>query len=220
MIRKFPAILIILFFALFMSCASIEANKKLNESAEDAARGDPANNMLVKGYLQGVLLSPEDYEVKVYSRRAFSPKNRKNIFMFHMFYVYLKHGKMDHALVFTATPAGSEYDGCWMLDAPTDIESYNLFLTSPENPWEVEEYLGPKGETTLDLIQTTNKILERQKTGYTFSGPASVRNIPWYHLLWMSVIPPPLSPEIIMLFTRRADNCTSAVLETMVWKNN
>jgi hypothetical protein len=220
MTKKPPAVLIILLSGTLISCASIEANKKLNEIPEDVARGDPINNILVKEYLQAVLLSPENYEVKAYSRRAFSPKNNKNAFVFHMFYVYLKNGKMEHTLVFTATPEGSEYNGSWMLDAPTDIESYNLFLSSPENPWEVEEYQGPKGETALDLIQTTNKILERQEKGYTFFGPASVRNLPWYHLLWLSIIPPPFSPEILMLFTIHTDNCTSAILETMAWKNN
>jgi hypothetical protein len=196
----------------------MQANKKLNASPEDVARGDPINNILVREYLQTVLQSPEGYEVKVYTRRPFSPANKKNVFMFHMFYVYLKNNKMEHTLVFTATPEGSEFDGCWMLDAPTDIESYTLFLESPENPWEVEEYQGPKGETSLDLIQTTNKILERLKKGYTFFGPASVRDLPWYHLLWMSLVPPPLSPEILMLFSIHTDNCSSAVLETLAWE--
>jgi hypothetical protein len=197
----------------------MKANKTLNESPADVARGDPINNILVKEYLQSVLLSPGEYEVKAYSRRAFSPKNSKNVFVFHMFYVYLRNNKMEHTLVYTATPDGSEDDGCWMLDAPSDVESYNLFISSPENPWEVEEYRGPKGETALDVITTTNKILERQGKSYTFSGPASIRNLPWYHLLWMSLVPPPLSPEIIMLFTIHRDNCTSAILETMAWKN-
>jgi hypothetical protein len=219
MIKRFSPVFVIIFFATFIGCASIQANKKLNESPEDAARGNPLNNALVKEYLRDVLLSPEGREVKAYSRKAFSPANKKRAFIFHLFYVYFNNNKIEHTLVFTATPKGSEYDGCWMLDAPTDLASYNLFIDSSENPWEVEEYQGPKGQTALDLIQTTNKILERQNKGYTFFGPASVRNLPWYHLVWMSLVPPPLSPEIIMLLSIRSDNCTSAILETMVWKD-
>jgi hypothetical protein len=222
--NKFIPILFILipamtFFCTLLGCTSIQAHKKLNESPVDASRGDPRNNALVKEYLQGVLLSPEGREVKAYSRRAFSPANKKNAFVFHMFYVYFNDNKMEHTLVFTATPKGSEYDGCWMLDAPSDLESYNLYIDLPENPWEVEEYHGPKGQTAVDLIQTTNKILERQSKRYTFFGPASVRDFRWYHLLWISLVPPPFSPEILMLFSIHSDNCTSAVLETVVWEN-
>jgi hypothetical protein len=217
MAKKISFVLLILFFVIFIGCASIQANNTLNESPEGVIRGDPINNALVKEYLQNVLFSSEGREVKVYIRRAFSPRNKKNIFLFHMYYVYFKNGKMEHTLVFTATPKGSEYDGTWMLDAHTDVESYNLFLESSENPWEVEEYYGKNGETTLDLAHTTNKILERLNKGYTFFGPTSIRNLPWYHLLWLTLVPPPFSPEILMLFSIHKDNCTSAVLETIVW---
>jgi hypothetical protein len=217
MLRNLSLWLIIISFGAFVGCSSIQANRKLNEAPEDVARGDPINNILVKEYLQTVAVFPEGREVKAYTRRAFSPNNKKSFFMFHMFYVYLKDGKMEHTLVFTATPEGSEFDGCWMLDAPTDIESYNLFLRS-SNAWEVEEYQSSKGETVLDLKETTNKILERLEKGYTFFGPASIRNFPWYHILWMTLAPPPFSPEVLMLLSMHKDNCTSAILETMAWE--
>jgi hypothetical protein len=198
----------------------MQANRKLNESPEDAARGDPVNNILVKEYLQNVLLTPEGREVRAYTRRAFFPDNKKNFFMFHMFYIYFNNNQMEHTLVFTATPKGSEFDGCWMLDAPTDVESYNLFLSTSENPWEVEEYQDSKGRKNLEMELTTKNILERMDKGYTFFGPASIRNLPWYHLLWLTLVPPPFSPEILMLFSIHTDNCTSAILETIIFKDN
>jgi hypothetical protein len=205
----------------FISCssmqASIQANQRLNKAPEDVVRGDPINNVLVKEYLQNVLLSSEGREVKVYTRRAFSPNNKKNSIVFHMFYAYFKDGIMEHTLVFTATPEESEFDGSWMLDSYTDVESYILY-TESSNPWEVEEYRGPKGEAVLDLIGTTNKILERLEKGYTFFGPASIRNIPWYHIVWLTIVPPPFSPQVLMLLSMHKDNCTSAVLETIVWE--
>ena len=218
--RKLCIIVCIVYFLTFIGCASIQANRKLNESPEDVARGDPVNNILVKEYLQNVLLTPEGREVKAYTRRAFSPDNKKNFFMFHMFYIYFNNNQMEHTLVFTATPKGSELNGCWMLDAPTDMESCNLFLNTPENPWEVEEYQDPKGRRNLEMELTTKSILERMDKGYTFFGPASVRNLPWYHLLWMTLIPPPFSPEMLMLLSIHKDNCTSAILETVTFKDD
>ena len=210
-------LLILLSFSAFISCASIQANQRLNNAPEDVVRGDSINNILVKEYLQNVLMSPEGREVKVYTRRAFSPDNKKNSVVFHMFYAYFKDGKMEHTLVFTATPEESEFDGSWMLDAYTDTESFYSYIES-SNIWEVEEYHGPNGETILDLVMTTNNILERVKKGYTFFGPASVRNLPWYHILWLTLIPPPFSPQVLMLLSINKDNCTSAVLETIAWE--
>jgi hypothetical protein len=211
----------VVFIAYFLiGCASMQANKKLNESPEDVARGDPVNNILVKEYLQNVLIAPEGRELRVYTRRAFSSDNKKNFFMFHMFYAYFKDNQMEHTLVFTDTPKGSELNGCWMLDAPTDLESYNLFLNTPENPWEVEEYQDSKGRRDLDMELTTKSILKRMDKGYTFFGPASIRNLPWYHLLWITLIPPLFSPEMLMLFSIHKDNCTSAILETIVFKDD
>jgi len=212
--------LMIMSFNIFIGCASIQANEDLNKQPEDVARGDPLNNQIVREYLHNVLLFPKGREVKVYTRRPFSPKNKKNFLMYHMFYVYLKNGRVEHTLVFTATPQGAEYNGCWMLDAPTDVDSINLYLASSENIWEVEEYTGPKGETVLDMVKTTNKILERLESGYTFFGPSSIRNIPWYHILWLTLVPPPFTPQVLMLISLHKDNCTSAVFETIVWEEN
>jgi hypothetical protein len=60
------------------------------------------------------------------------------------------------------------------------VDSYNLFISS-DNPWEVEEYKGPHGETTLNLSQTIQKVLDRVDKGYTFFGAAIVRDLAWYH---------------------------------------
>jgi hypothetical protein len=205
--------------ALFMGCASAQATKDLNELAENLARGDPDNPRKVKEYLQEVLYSPDGREVKAYERRAYSTSTKKNIFLVHSFYVFLKDDEMEHTLVFTATPRGAVLNGAWMLDAATDVDSYNLFLDPASgNPWEVVEYHGKNGELTLNLLQTTQNILNRLDKGYTFFGPASVRNLPWYHHVWMALVPPPIlvwSPMLI--FGIHTDNCTSAVLETMAW---
>ena len=219
MLKKLLPGFILISISIFTGCASIyaiQADHVLNSAPEDVARGDPINNLLVKEYLHNVLLFPEEYEVKAYTRRAFSPKNRKSFLVFHMFYVYFKDGKPEHTLVFTATPKGSESNGSWMLNAPTDRESYNLYLES-SNIWEVEEYQGTRGETVLDLIGTTHNIVERLEKGYSFFGPASVRNLPWYHLLWMTLIPPPFSPQMLILLSINRDNCTSSILETIQW---
>jgi hypothetical protein len=219
-LRRGWLILIAAVFASFGGCASINAYKDLNGTAENSARGDPNNPVRAKEYLQNVLYFPDGREVKAYERRAYSAENKKTLFLAHDFYVFLKDGKTEHTLVFTATPKKSELDGCWMLDAATDVDSYNLFLDpSSGNPWEVAEFRGPHGELGLNLLRTTQNILDRLDKGYTFYGPASVRNLPWYHHLWMALVPPPvLVWAPVLLFGIRTDNCTSAVLETMAWE--
>jgi hypothetical protein len=203
---------------LFMSCSSIQANKDLNVNPENAMRGDPSNSIRVKEYLQGVLASPDGYEVKAYNRKAYSVDNKKSFFVFHSFYAFFKDGKMEHTLVFTATPKGSEQNGSWMLDAATDVDSYTLY-ESADNPWEVEEYQGTRGETTLDTLQTARNILTRMDKGYTFFGGSHVRDYSWYHQLWMMLVPPPIITYAPLLFISiHRDSCNSALFETAAWK--
>jgi hypothetical protein len=207
-----------LFVGLFVGCASIQANKDLNTTPDNLARGDPSNSIKVKEYLRHILDSPEGYEVKAYNRKPYSVNNKKTLFMTHSFYVFFKDGDMEHTLVFTATPKGSEQNGSWMLDATTDVDSYNLFL-SADNPWEVEEYQGPHGETKLDAVQTAQRILARLEKGYAFFGGAIVRDLAWYHQVWMFLAPPPILLYLpLLLVSIHADNCTSSVLETMAWE--
>jgi hypothetical protein len=203
---------------LFMGCATIQAYKDLNTTPDNLLRGDPSNTTRAKEYLLAVLSSLEEYEVKAYNRKPYSVNTKKNLFMVHSFYVFFKNGKMEHTLVFTGTPKGSEQNGCWMLDALPDVDSYNLLMSS-DNPWEVEEYQGLHGETTLNILQTTQKILTRLDKGYIFFGGAIVRDLAWYHQLWMFLTPPPiLLYGPLLLISIHADNCASAVLETMVWE--
>jgi hypothetical protein len=210
-------LLLFLVIVSFANCASVKANNDLNELSENRSRGDPDNPVMVKAYLQEVLSSPENRAVKAYTRRAYSPETKKNLFVYHCFYVFFKDKIKEHTLVFTATPKGSILDGCWMLDAETDVVSYDLFL-EPDNPWEVEEYKGGNGETSLDLIKTTEKILERLDREYTFFGASHIKNIPWYHQLWIALVPPPVIVWAPIMLVRNTDNCISAVLETMVWE--
>jgi hypothetical protein len=218
LVKIFPFVFVITFSGLFIGCASIQANKDLNTTPENLARGDPSNPVRVKEYLQNILTSPEGYEVKAYNRKPYSVDTKKTLFMVHSFYVFLKNDKMEHTLVFTATPKGSDLKGCWMFDAETDVESYNLFVTS-DNPWKVEEYKGPYGETTLNILQTTQNVLDRLDKGYTFFGAAIVRDLAWYHQVWMFLVPPPILVYApLLLMSIHSDSCVSAVLETMAWE--
>jgi hypothetical protein len=215
--RLKPVILLLMALSL-LGCASAQAHKDLNEKPENIARGDPNNSKRVKDYLSGIVASPDGYSVKAYSRKAYSVDTKKSIFLFHSFYVFFRDGIMEHTLVFTATPDGSEQNGSWMLDAATDLESYNAFTYST-NPWEVVEYRGPKDETTLDVALTAQKILKRLDERYTFFGGAIVRDLPWYHQVWMFLVPPPVLTYLpVLLLSIHADSCSTAVLDTLVWK--
>jgi hypothetical protein len=215
---KHRASLVLLIALSFFGCASVQANRDLNEDPGNIARGDPNNSQKVKEYLLEILDSPEGYSVKAYSRRAYSVNTRKTMFVFHSFYVFFNKDTMEHTLVFTATPRGSEQKGSWMLDANTDVESYHDFVYS-DNPWELVEYQGPDGETSLDVSLTAQKILDRMDERYTFFGGAIVRDLPWYHQVWMFLVPPPVLTYAPLLFMSiHTDNCSTAVLDTMVWR--
>lgn len=210
---------IVLFF-LFMlvGCSSLDALQNINENPDQLSRGDPGNTDRAREYLQLILEDPEGREVRAYNRRAYSTDNKKNIFLFHSFFVFFNKGELEHTLVFTATPKGSEKDGNWMLDADSDLESYRLFVQG-SNPWEVVPYVDKHGNDTLHFEHTVERILERIDADYSFFGPASVRNLPWYHLLWVSATPPPIiSLVTVLLMSINSDNCSSAVIETMQWK--
>ncbi len=216
--RLFQIALLVAILTVLAGCSSLEALRDINENPDHVLRGNPDNTEHVREYLQKILQDPEDREVRAYHRRAYSPDNKKSIFLFHSFYVFFHEGEFEHTLVFTATPKGSEVDGNWMLDADSDLDSFRLFLEGA-NPWEVEEYVDKNGNPTLHFKNTVTSIIERIDAGFSFFGPASVRNLPWYHMLWVSLAPPPIiSLVTVLLMSAKSDNCSSAVLETMQWK--
>ena len=195
-----------------------QANEELNTSPHDLQRGDPLNTSRVQEYLQSVLSSPDRYVVKAYDRKAFSTVTRKTILMVHNFYGYYKDGEMEHTLVFTGTPRGSERNGTWMLDAHSDVESYNLYRFS-DNPWEVAELIN--GKKKISVIKTSQNILNRIEMNYEFYPGSHLRNLAWHHQIWMYLVPfqiPIISYRELLLFTKNKDSCTSALLETIEWE--
>lgn len=124
----------------------MRAVNEINTNPDNLMRGDPENTSRAIKYLNEVLENPEGREVRAYNRRAYSPETAKNLFLFHSFYVFLKDGKLEHTLVYTVTPKGSVRNGNWMLDALSDIDSYNLYLAG-DNIWDVEEYTNRHGKT-------------------------------------------------------------------------
>ena len=199
-------------------CSSLDALKDINDNPEHVKRGDVNNTPRAKAYLEDILTNPENREVKAYNRRAYNPSNRKTLFLYHSFYGFFKNQELEHTLVFTATPKGSEVSGTWMLDADSDLESYKLYATG-SNPWEVEEYMNKSGSSKLNFRSTVENILERINNAYSFFGAASVRNLPWYHHLWLSLTPPPLiSLVTVLIMSKNSDNCNSAVAETLQWE--
>jgi len=194
-----------------------QANEELNSSPQELQRGDPLNTSRVQEYLQSVLASPDRYDVKAYNRKAFSTDTRKTILMVHHFYVYYKDGEMEHTLVYTGTPRGSERNGTWMLDAYSDVGSYNLYKFS-DNPWKVEELIN--GKKKISVIKTTQNILNRIEMNYEFYGGSHMRNLAWYHQIWMYLVPfqvPIKSYRKLLSYSKNKDSCTSAVLETIAW---
>ncbi|MDR3335077.1 MAG: hypothetical protein LBT13_09380 [Treponema sp.] len=212
-------VLILVFLNLLIGCAAMKGIADLNTLPENSLRGNPSNTVNAIEYVSEVLVHPAGREIIAYNRRVFNANNpRGKIFNYHSFYVFLKDGQFEHTLVFSDTPRGSKYKECWMLDAKTDVDSYNLFIYS-DNPWDVEEYIGPNGEATLNVVLTAQNILDRIDKNYRFFGPAIVRKLAWYHQLWMFLVPPPIMVYgPLLLISIHTDDCVTAVLDTMAWE--
>lgn len=217
-LKKLVLPLFVLSFVLFcVSCATTNAINDIDANPENKARGDISNPIKVKAFLEDVLLHPEGREIEAYTRKAFSIDQEKTIFVFHNFYVFTKDGSLEHTLVYTATPKESELNGTWMLDASSDIDSYNLFLNS-DNPWDLQLHERPEGKD-LSLFKTTQSILDRLEKDYRFSGTAGVRDMSWYHHLWLILVPPPvIAYSGALIASIGGDNCISAVNETVEWE--
>ena len=210
--------LFILCMVLFnVGCSSTSFKNRMDTDPQDILRGESTNTIKVRQYLEEVLENPEGREIKAYKRNIFSVDTDQNMFYYHAYYVFLKDGKLEHTLVFTGTPKGSDHNGNWMLDANPDIQSYILYLYD-DNPWKMKELLGPNGESP-DLIKTTQNILKRLNENYTFSFAAGMRDLPWYHQIWITFafFPPIIGYPILTISAWDSDNCISSVAETIEW---
>jgi hypothetical protein len=216
---KFVVCILIVLLSVFLTgCTSMKAIKDINENPDNISRGNPDNPIIVQAFLESVLDFPEGREVKAFTRRAYSIDNKKTLFTYHSFYAFLKDGELEHTLVYTSTPKGSLRNGNWMLDAQSDLDCYDLYLHA-DNPWEVEPYKNPKNDLGLNYQLTVQNILTRLEKDYSFFGPSSIRNLPWYHLLWLSLAPPPiLTLGSVLVVSIHKDNCNSAIIETIVWE--
>ena len=140
------------------------------------------------------------------------------MFFYHTYYVFFKDGRLEHTLVFTGTPRGTGHDGNWMLDTNADIQSYVLYVYD-DNPWEMKEIEGPEGQKSINLLKTTQNIVTRLDKNYTFSNFAGMRELAWYHHIWITFgfMPPIVGYPAVMLSTIGKDNCISSVAETIEW---
>ena len=210
----------ILCMVLFtVGCSSTKFNRRMDTDPHDILRGEKSNTMKARKYLEEVLKNPEGREIKAYKRNIFSADNEQNLFFYHTYYIFFKDGELEHTLVFTSTPRGSERDGNWMLDANADIQTYNLFIYD-DNPWDMKELLGPENQS-INLIKTTQNIIKRLDENYTFGNLAGMRDLAWYHQIWITIgfIPPIVGYPIVTALNWKSDNCISSVAETIEWNN-
>ena len=73
----------------------------------------------------------------------------------------------------------------------------------------------------INVIKTTQNILNRIEMNYEFYGGSHIRNLAWYHQIWMYLVPfqvPIKSYSELLSYSKNKDSCTSAVLETIAWE--
>lgn len=202
----------------FSSCATInDAYDDLNSgNIESLQLMDFNNTNVVVEYLQEVASDSGRYEIKAYNRNPFTADHKKNIFVFHCYYGIFKDGEFQHTIGFSQTPGNAVYHSCWILDKIGDMESIDLYFRGT-NEWNVEEYV--KNGCVLDTDKTVAKIMKKINKMTKFWGASSVRDFPWYMQILVWTLPIPVIPAgTVFIGSIGKDNCSTTVLETMVWK--
>jgi hypothetical protein len=112
------------------------------------------NEWQVKEILETILLTPENYTMAGYTRRAFSPEYKRTPSLYHSFYTITGNDMSFITLSFAGTKIRIQSKGVWAINTEADMESYISFKYGT-NEWEVQEILINKGintETTIKNI--------------------------------------------------------------------
>jgi hypothetical protein len=105
-----------------VSCATVEAGLFVARLDYDGGRvieREPE----ARCYLESVMLSPEQYTMTAYTRRAPAPHIKKTPALYHSFYVF-KGGQAPYStLSFSATGKWIYSRGAWALNTASDLKS-------------------------------------------------------------------------------------------------
>ena len=165
-INKVLIVLIIVSLAAlsFNSCSSIQAGIYL--VSIDSLNGETilGNQLNVRVFLEDVIHSYDRYSIKAFERTGISFQFKRTKLLTHSFYLLINNTGEYHTLSFYGTNISFYSEGAWVLDADSDMESYNGY-TIGNNRWDVIEVFL---DNTIDVRKTLMNIIDKMDKGITF----------------------------------------------------
>jgi hypothetical protein len=113
----------------------------------------------VKKILETISLSPENYTMAAYTRRAFTPEFKRTKILYHSFYTVTDGGTFLITLSFCGTRIKTKSKGVWAINTEADMQSY-LRYKNAINDWEVMEIAVDNG---INTEMTINNILNHME---------------------------------------------------------
>jgi hypothetical protein len=153
---KMPFLLLALWVVIASSCSTFTTVRVgirllFTKFDGDALIRDEHN---VRAILETILLTPENYTVTGYTRKAFSPEVERTASFYHSFYTITGIDKSYFTLSFNGTRKKIKSEGVWAINKEADKNSYISFKFG-DNEWDVQEIRTNNGiniKTTLKNI--------------------------------------------------------------------
>jgi hypothetical protein len=167
-------ILLIIFSLFFYSCANLKAGIYLLTIDKLNGNEIKKNELYVREYLEGVLITPEEYDIEAYKRTGLSFQLKKTKLLEHSFFVITDQNSAYHTLSFYGTDFTFYSEGAWVLDSDSDLGSYNMYLVN-NNKWDVAKI---KTKSNIDVKETIINIIEKLDSNITFYYRDHIRKKP------------------------------------------
>jgi len=156
-------VLLILITLISASCSTLKVGVNMLMYKLDGA-ALINNEQVVKNRLEDILLEPENYSMRGYTRRVFSPELNRTAYLYHSYFVVIKNDRTAFTLSFTGTKKWPQSIGVWAINTDFDTSSYNSYLHG-NNEWDVQEIYIKNG---INIEMTIRNILYRIENNYNY----------------------------------------------------
>ena len=153
----------------FNSCSSVQAGIYL--VSIDSLNGETIlqNQSNVRVFLADTIPSYEHYSMKVFERTGISFQFKRTKLVTHSFYMLISDSGEYYTLSFYGTKIAFYSKGAWVLNADSDVESYEQYAIG-KNRWDVREIfldntIDVKG-TLTNIINKMDNDIDKDKTFY------------------------------------------------------
>jgi hypothetical protein len=157
--RKIYKLIIAAFFLVTVtSCTTLRIGIRLLMNGFDGSELIEKEGE-VKEILETISLSPGNYSMAAYTRRAFTPEFERTKLLYHSFYTVTDDEGFLITLSFCGTKIGTKSKGVWAINTDSDLGSYLSFINGI-NEWEVWKIGVDNG---INTEMTINNILNHME---------------------------------------------------------